>query len=584
MKGRPREAKSSRSMPARMAFRAASPPRLAVSMVRPAAVHLLAATAHLLAATASLVTATACHTSRTQARRLPERPIPRIVESAGRHALLVDDAPYMMLGAQVNNSSAWPSVLPRVWPAVEFIHANTVEIPVYWEQMEPEPGKFDFATVDTVLAQAREHHVHLVLLWFGTWKNGSGHYMPQWMKLAPQRYPRMIDIHGQPIDSPSPYAQEALDADTRAFTALLDHLRATDQERTVLMVQVENEAGTWGSVRDYSPAAQRRFDAAVPQELLAALHRDATTPPGSWREVFGDDADEFFHAWSVARYVGQVAAAGKAVYPIPLYANAALRDPLNPRRPLHYESGGPTDNVIAVWKAAAPALDLVAPDIYMSDSPRYLKVLDLYDRPDNPLFVPETGHARSYARYFFAALGHGAIGFAPFGVDITSLSGSSLGASKIDEEALSPFALNYRLVGPMDGEIARLAFEGKLRAVVEEGDKPEQAVEFDAWTVTVAYGLGSFGPGEHPPGNPEPVGRALVAELARDRFLVAGFFCRVDFAPRERDRRREFLRVEEGEYDGAEFRPTRIWNGDQTDWGLNFVSAPQVLRVSLATY
>lgn len=489
-----------------------------------------------------------------------------------------------MLGAQVNNSSAWPSVLPKVWPAIEFIHANTVEVPVYWEQFEPDPGKFDYTNVDALLGQAREHHVHLVILWFGTWKNGSGHYMPLWVKASPERFPRAMDIRGRPIDSPSPYAPETLDADTRAFAALMDHLKSTDRERTVLMVQVENEAGTWGSVRDYSPAAQKQFEAPVPVEVLAALHRAAPMPPTSWAEVFGDDADEFFHAWSVARYVGHVAAAGKAIYPLPLYANAALRDPLDPGRPPRYESGGPTDNVIDIWKAAAPAIDLVAPDVYMSDSPRYLKVLDLYARPDNALFVPETGHARVYARYCFAALDHGAIGFAPFGVDYSGYSNAPLGAPKIDEEALAPFALNYRVLGPMDREIARLAFEGRLRALVEEKDHPQQTLDLDGWTAIVSYGVGAFGPGEHPAGNPEPMGRALVAQLDRNRFLVTGFFCRVDFAPREAEKKRDFLRVEEGEYQRGEFRPTRIWNGDQTDWGLNFSSAPQVLRVSLRTF
>jgi hypothetical protein len=67
-------------------------------------------------------------------------PIPRIVTANGRHTLLVDNAPYLILGAQVNNSSAWPAALPKVWPAIADIHANTVEMPVYWEQVENEPG------------------------------------------------------------------------------------------------------------------------------------------------------------------------------------------------------------------------------------------------------------------------------------------------------------------------------------------------------------------------------------------------------------------------------------------------------------
>lgn len=461
--------------------------------------------------------------------QIKDRTILRIVHKDGRYALFVDDAPYLMLAAQVNNSSAWPAMLPKVWPAVEYLHANTVEMPVYWEQLEPQPGRFDNTLVDTLLAQARAHHVHLVLLWFGTWKNGSGHYMPEWMKLAPERYPRMIDSKGRPVDSPSPHAAETLKADIRAFTALMRHLKATDPQRTVLMVQVENEPGTWGSIRDYSPAARKLFEGPVPAELLTPLHKETGAASATWRDAFGPDAGEFFHAWSVAHYVGQVAAAGKAVYPLPLYANASLRDPIHPGPAGSYESGGPTDNVIPIWKAAAPALDLVAPDIYVSDSPRYLKILDLYGRADNALFVPETGNAAAYSRYFFSALGHQAIGFAPFGIDYTGYTNAPLGTSRLNEEALAPFALNYRLLGPMDREIARLNFEGKLQAVAEEKDKPSQTLQFGPWDVVVSYGLPQFGPGNQPPGNPEPTGRALVAQLAENRFLVAGFFCRVDF-------------------------------------------------------
>ncbi|HVN06800.1 MAG TPA: DUF5597 domain-containing protein [Bryobacteraceae bacterium] len=502
-------------------------------------------------------------------------PIPRIVHKDGRYALFVDGAPYLILGAQVNNSSAWRAMLPKVWPAIEDLDANTVEMPVYWEQFEPEEGRFDYTVLDTLLAQAREHHVHLVLLWFGTWKNGSSHYMPLWMKRDPERYPRIVGANGRAVDSPSPYAPATLAADKRAFAALMHHLKAADLQPTVIMVQVENEPGTWGSVRDYSPEAQKLFAGPVPAELIAALHKDA----GTWSEVFGADADQSFHAWSVARFIQQVAAAGKAEYPLPLYVNVALRDPLKPGPPGSYESGGATDNVIPIWKAAAPALDLLAPDIYMSDSARYLKVLELYARPDNPLFVPETGSFPSYARYFFSALGHGAIGFSPFGADYT-------GAPRLNKESLAPFALNYELIGPMMREIARLNFEGKLQAVAEEKDEHSQTLDFGAWRAVVSYGVPAFGPGNNPKGNPEPTGRALIAQLADNQFLVAGFFCRVDFQWRDAasGKQREFVRVEEGNYSGGAVKPVRIWNGDQTDWGLNFSSAPQILRVTLGTF
>jgi beta-galactosidase GanA len=155
---------------------------------------------NLLAATAAGLLASAVW-AQTQ-------PLPKIVEKDGRYALFVDDAPFLMLGAQVNNSSAWPAMLPKVWPAIEYLQANTVEMPVYWEQFEPRQGQFDSSVVDTLISQAREHHVRLVLLWFGTWKNGSSHYMPLWMKRQPERYPRMVGRDAvqlwRPIPRPSP--------------------------------------------------------------------------------------------------------------------------------------------------------------------------------------------------------------------------------------------------------------------------------------------------------------------------------------------------------------------------------------------
>ncbi len=98
---------------------------------------------------------------------------PRIVQKDGRYALLVEGRPYLILGGQIHNSSAWPSELPQVWGSMAALHANTMEAPVYWEQMEPQPGKFDFTNLDAIVTGARAHGLHVIFLWFGTWKNGS---------------------------------------------------------------------------------------------------------------------------------------------------------------------------------------------------------------------------------------------------------------------------------------------------------------------------------------------------------------------------------------------------------------------------
>jgi hypothetical protein len=544
--------------------------------------------------------------------QVEEPPIPRLVKNNGRFALFVDNAPYLILSAEdlmLGVESTWPT-RPKVWLAMDYLHVNTVEIPVYWNQFEPQPGRYNYAVIDRLLAEARQHHVRLVPLWFGTYKNGSQHYMPEWMKLDLVRYPHMVDRDGQAVDSPSPYASASLDADKHAFAALMRHLKAVDHQRTVIMVQVENETGTWGSVRDYSPAAQKLFEAPVPPEVLSAMRVKTALASPNWLEAFGTDADEYFHAWSVARYVGQVAAAGKTVYPLPMYTNAAVRDPLHPGPPSSYESGGPTDNVLPIWKVAAPALDFLAPDDYQNDPAAYLKVLELYHRDDNPLYLPETG-CPGCARFFFSALGLQAIGVSPAG-DTTQpyLLGAQAGilsaweGSRLVDDFLTPWAMNFRLIGPMQREIARLNFDGKLQAVAEEQGKVTETLPFGSWNAEVAYGSLRHNHNA-PAGNSKPTGRALVAQLKDNQFLVTGYFCRVDFRPADAEhhrpveegtgqipsakidgkwRHRQFLRVEEGTYENGVFKLIRTWNGGETDWGLNFGEEPVVLRVSLATY
>lgn len=511
-----------------------------------------------------------------------EAPIPQLVSKDGKHALLVDGKPFLILGGQANNSSNYPEALKRVWPAMKMLGANTVMVPVAWEQVEAEEGKFDFGFVDTLLAQARENDVRLVLLWFATWKNNGPNYAPRWVKTDNVRFPRVITADGRTLNSLSPHAPATLEADRKAFAQFMRHLKQADPQRTVILVQPENEPGTYGSVRDFSPLAQKVFDGPVPDALLKKLGKS----PGTWAQVFGADADEFFHAWHIAHFIGQVVAAGKAEYPLPMYINAALRGPFNPGQPGQYASGGPTDNVLDVYKAAAPNVDMLTPDIYMPEYRLYTTVLDRYARPDNALFVSETGNRVEYARYMFPALGHDGIGWSTFGMDFTRYSNYPLGAKSVDAETIAPFAQGYALVKQGMREFAKASSEGKLHGTAEEPGQATQLLKLnDRWNATITYGVPQFWFEGEAPGNPEPIGGALIAELGLDEFLVTAMHARVTLHPAsEAVGNMIYDRVEEGRYVDGQWQFHRNWNGDQTDYGLNFSNATQLLRVKLATY
>ena len=518
-----------------------------------------------------------------------QQPLPRIESENGKHLLMVDGEPFLMLGAQAHNSSNYPSVLPQVWPMMERLHANTLEIPVAWEQIEPEEGRFDFSYLEALLKGAREQDMRLVLLWFATWKNTGPSYAPMWVKTDTKRFPRMRTPEGNLHYALSPHSRSTLEADKRAFVTLMRWLRDNDPGHTVIMVQPQNEAGVYGQKRDHSAEADALFAAPIPDEL--ARHNGKS---GNWREAFGPLADSAFNAWHTARYIDEIAAAGQQVLDLPMYANAALSDPFAAPGEGGGASGGPDWPVIDVWKAAAPHIDLVAPDIYMRDERQAAEIMRLYTRPDNPLMIPEIGNAAEYARLWWTALGHGAIGFAPFGMDETDYSNFPLGAQQLDDETVEAFASKYRLFAPMAGAWARVAAQNPTWGAAKPADGSSQSTVMGRWKATVQYGEWQFGERDAAwmPDTPHPtdcksVGGAVIVQTGADEFLIAGSNARVRIALAEAKpgESAAMLRVEEGMLaeDGS-FVMRRVWNGDQTDHGLNFNSQPVLLKVTVGSY
>jgi Domain of unknown function (DUF5597)/Glycosyl hydrolases family 35 len=508
--------------------------------------------------------------------------VPKLIHENGRYAFLVDGKPFLMLGGQIHNSSAWPSELPQVWKSMEALHANTVEAPVYWEQMEATQGHFDFSNVDAVVDGARAHNLRVVLLWFGTWKNGNNHYTPGWVKTDTLRFPRTIRPDGTPIDVLSPLGKNTLEADKKAFVALMKHLKEIDSDQhTVIALQVENESGNIGSVRDNSPEANRLFAGAVPAEMLAAAHKE----PGTWQQVFGADADEMFQVYYQAHYINTIAAAGKAEFDIPCYINVWIDYPAAelPQRQIElpgiaYPSGGAVQKVVGLWRRLAPALDMIGPDIYADDSQFYRETMKAYNRPDNPLWIPETGRSDSFGKFFFYALGESALGFSPFGVDES-------GWNILGDEPWTAHARNFMLVGPMDREIAQLEFEGKLKTAVEEPGQATQEVDFGDWQATVSFGFPQ-NDGRRAPGTKDFHGAALIAQLGPDKFFVTGVDASVVFHLPGKPAwiHSQILTAEQGDYENGAWKTLRLLNGDETDRGLCFYEKPEYVHVTMQSF
>ena len=294
----------------------------------------------------------------------------------------------------------------------------------------------------------------------------------------------------------------------------------------------------------------------------------------------------------MARYIDEIAAAGQAVKKLPMYVNASLSDPFKEEEAPKGASGGPNWNVIDIWKAAAPHIAIEAPDIYNRDPKAYIAYLDHYARPDNPLFVPETGNALEYARFLWPVLGRGGIGFSPFGMDGTGYSNFPLGAKELDDETLEAFASKYRLLRPIARDWARLAFRNPTWGVAKPADGSDQSGVLGRWRITAMYGMWEFGERDWTwidmpphPNKDWPIGGAAVIQLGPDEYLLAGSDVRIRFGldKQPEGENSQFLSVEEGTFDSGRWVMQRRWNGDQIDFGLN-LTRPTLLKVRLGTY
>jgi beta-galactosidase GanA len=493
--------------------------------------------------------------------------IPRLVTDASGARLLVDGKPFTVLGGELGNSNASHiAVAKPLFAKLAAMKLNTVLVPVSWELIEPTEGKFSFGLIGDLVREARRQKLRVVLLWFGSWKNGMSSYVPGWVKSNPERFPRAEVAGGRRVEALSAFAPANAQADARAFTELMRYLRGIDgRDHTVIMVQVENEVAMIDEAADRSAAAKAAFAKPVPKELLAKVPGKSA---GTWAQVFGPGAaaEEMFMAWHYASYVEVVAHAGKAVYPLPMLTNAALNRP--GKKPGEYPSGGPLPHLFNAWKVGAPSLDLLAPDIYMPD---FTAWSELYRRPGNPLFIPETRNDNDAAVRALYAIGRGALGFSPFAIETT------------DEVAAAALTKSYVALTDM-GPMLAAAGADKRAGVLLDNAQKTTLLPFGDLKLLVShdYTFEWASPARLDPVWPRSGG--LIVQIAPDELIVVGNGIIVTFAAEDRAVTVGLERVDEGRVTAGKFVDTRRLNGDETHQGRHVrlpLGALSVQRVKL---
>ena len=515
------------------------------------------------------------YSQNTQDKQSRNNDIPHLEKQGSTFQLVVKGKPLLMLAGETGNSSASNlNYMSTIWPTVEKMHLNTLVVPVYWELLEPKEGNFDFTLVDSIITSARQYNMKLVFLWFGTWKNSMSCYVPLWVKTDEQRFPRARQKDGEAKEMLTAFNKNNVESDAHAFTALMKHIREFDEkEQTVVLVQVENEIGMIPDARDYCKEANDYFNAPVPNDLIKYLtaHKENLRQPlyglwkengfkttGSWENVFGRSlqTDEIFMAWYYAKYANRVAAAGKREYPLPMYVNAALIRP--GYHPGQYPSAGPLPHLFDIWKAAAPQIDFLSPDIYFPTfaewSTKYYVPADGKENYSNPLFIPEVGNDQSAANAFYAFAQLNAMGYSPFSIESVENPENNQVAKGYEVlTQLTPLILANQGKETMAGVLLDSASQ---TAKIKLGDYVFNFHHAYSWRYTPRT------EGENPRFG------GMIIMVSPDDFYIAGRGLIVTF---ETDANNNSLAgigsMDEGKFIDGKWIPGRRMNGDQSHQG-----------------
>jgi beta-galactosidase GanA len=525
---------------------------------------------------------------------IAQNSIPHLQKIGNKYQLVVNDEPFLMLAGNLGNSTAstMESMEP-VWSRMKDLHVNTILIPVYWELLEPIEGKFDYKLIDDLIFEARKHDLKLVPLWFGSWKNSMSSHAPAWVKLDQKRFPRAKSDDGISQEILTPFSENNLNADLKAYSNLMRHIKEIDAEyQTVILMQTENEIGMLPSARDHSAMANQKFGEEVPKELVDYLvenkkllnpefyeiwRKNGFKTSGNWEEIFGKGlhTDEIFMAYYFALYTDKVCAVGKKEYNLPAYINAALNRP--GKKPGEYPSAGPLPHVLDVWMAGSPNIDFYSPDFY---NPNFKHWNDLYVRQGNPLFVPEHQFDHTVAAKALFAFGHyEALGFSPFSIE--QIPGKPF--SPKEEKLAEVYNLLNQIKPLLDMNRGKNRIEGVLLS------KDDNKTTFTLGDYEFSAGH-THNFGWEPNSNAEDweQAAAIIIQTDDNEFYYAGFGISVSFKSVKNDNIIVgILKTDRGYFKDGKWQVYRHLNGDQTHQGRHirsFVDDVSIQRFTLYEY
>ena len=413
-------------------------------------------------------------------------------------------------------------------------------------------------------------------------------HAPSWVKKDQARFPRIKDDKGASHEILTPFSENNLQADIKAYQALLKHIKETDgTDHTVIMIQTENEIGMLPVARDYSLLANERFAENVPAELMQYMERNKENlvpefseiwgkngfkDSGTWEEVFGTglQTDEFFMAWYYAKFTNSVVEAGKAVYPLPMYVNAALNRPQS-KPGTGYPSGGPLPHLMDIWKAGGPSIDFLSPDFYFPDLKHWC---DLYTRQGNPLFIPEHRFDNTVAAKAAYSIGHfESIGFAPFSVESSG------------NPQNEPLGKMYNVLGQLTPIITAHQGQNKIEGVLFDKQNQENVFQLGNYEFTVRHSY-TLGYENNSRNDTWDMAGAIFVQTGDNEFYVAGSGIVATFKNISNPSLNVgILKVDEGRFEnGKDWKVIRHLNGDQIHQGRHiriFLDDYSILRFEL---